>query len=164
MTSQKYFEEAWKNRKLVGGALKAAHVRPDYHLYEDLLQEGVILYAEMLRKLDGQKTRTEIDKLSFKKLLWHIIDTLRREQRVCERNTAIDKAYDLGETAAWDNLVALKNEAKKLSHLEQVILFEHLLEKKTITQLVEECGVPRITLKRLKKQLLGKLRAVMEQQ
>lgn len=164
MTSQKYFEEAQKNRKLVGGALKAAHVRPDYHLYEDLLQEGVILYAEMLCKLDGQKTRTEIDKLSFKKLLWHIIDTLRREQRVCERNTAIDKAYDLGEAAAWDNLVALKNEAKKLSHLEQVILFEHLLEKKTITQLVEECGVPRITLKRLKKQLLGKLRAVMEQQ
>ena len=163
MTSQKYFEEAWKNRKLVGGALKAAHVRPDYHLYEDLLQEGVILYAEMLRKLDSKKTRTEIDKLSFKKLLWHIIDTLRREQRVCERNTAIDKAYDLGEAAAWDNLVALKNEAKKLSHLEQVILFEHLLEKKTITQLVEECGVPRITLKRLKKQLLGKLRAVMEQ-
>lgn len=163
MTSQKYFEEAWKNRKLVGGALKAAHVRPDYHLYEDLLQEGVILYAEMLCKLDGQKTRTEIDKLSFKKLLWHIIDTLRREQRVCERNTAIDKAYDLGEAAAWDNLVALKNEAKKLSHLEQVILFEHLLEKKTITQLVEECGVPRITLKRLKKQLLGKLRNVMEQ-
>ena len=163
MTSQKYFEEAWKNRKLVGGALKAAHVRPDYHLYEDLLQEGVILYAEMLRKLDGQKTRTEIEKLSFKKLLWHITDTLRCEQRVCERNTAIDKAYDLGEAAAWDNLVALKNEAKKLSHLEQVILFEHLLEKKTITQLVEECGVPRITLKRLKKQLLGKLRAVMEQ-
>lgn len=66
--------------------------------------------------------------------------------------------YDLG----GDNLVALKNEAKKLSQLEQVILFEHLLEKKTITQLVEECGVPRITLKRLKKQLLQKLRNVME--
>ena len=109
MTSQKYFEEAWKNRKLVGGALKAAHVRPDYHLYEDLLQDGVILYADMLSKLDGQKTRNEIDKLSFKKVLWHIIDTLRREQRVCERNTTIDKAYDLGEAAAWDNLVALKS-------------------------------------------------------
>ena len=70
--------------------------------------------------------------------------------------------YDLGEAAAWDNLVALKNEAKKLSQLEQVILFEHLLEKKTITQLVEECGVPRITLKQLKKQLLQKLRNVVE--
>lgn len=162
MTSQKYFEEAWNNRKLVGGALKAAHVRPDYHLYEDLLQDGVILYADMLRKLDGQKPRTEIDKLSFKKILWQTIDALRREQRVFEHNTAIDEAYDLGEAAAWNNLVALKNEAKKLSQLEQVILFEHLLEKKTITQLVEECGVPRITLKRLKKQLLGKLRAVME--
>ena len=113
MTSQKYFEEAWKNRKLVGGALKAAHVRPDYHLYEDLLQEGVILYAEMLRKLDGQKTRTEIDKLSFKKVLWQTVDALRREQRVCEHNTTIDEVYNLGEAAAWDNLVALKNEAKK---------------------------------------------------
>lgn len=163
MTSQKYFEEAWKNRKLVGGALKAAHVRPDYHLYEDLLQEGVILYAEMLRKLDGQKVRSEINKLSFKKVLWQTIDALRREQRVCERNTAIDEAYDLGKTEAWDNLVALKDEVNKLSQLEQVILFEHLLEKKTITQLVKECGIPRITLKRLKKQLLGKLRNVMEQ-
>lgn len=77
MTSQKYFEEAWNNRKLVGGALKVAHVRPDYHLYEDLLQDGVILYADMLRKLDGQKPRTEIDKLSFKKVLWQTIDALR---------------------------------------------------------------------------------------
>lgn len=121
------------------------------------------MYAEMLRKLDGQKTRSEIDKLSFKKVLWQTIDALRREQRVCERNTAIDEAYDLGKTEAWNNLVALKNEIKKLNQLEQVILFEHLLEKKTITQLVEECGIPRITLKRLKKQLLGKLRNVMEQ-
>ena len=72
--------------------------------------------------------------------------------------------YDLGEAAAWDNLVALKNEAKKITQREQEILFEHLLEKKTITQLVEECGVPRITLKRLKKQLLRKLRNVMEKQ
>lgn len=163
MTSQNYFEEAWKNRKLVGGALKAAHVRPDYHLYEDLLQDGVILYAEMLCKLDGQKFRSEIDKLSFKKVLWQTIDSLCREQRVCEHNTGIDEAYDLGKNEAWDNLIALKNEAKKLSQLEQIILFEHLLEKKTITQLVEECGVPRITLKRLKKQLLDKLCAVMEQ-
>lgn len=117
----------------------------------------------MLHKLDGQKTRNDIDKLSFKKILWQTIDILRREQRVCEHNAAIDEAYDLGETASWDNLVALKNEVKKLSQLEQVILFDHLLERKTITQLVEECGVPRITLKRLKKQLLQKLHALLEQ-
>ena len=72
--------------------------------------------------------------------------------------------YDLGEAAAWDNLVALKNEAKKLSQLEQVIRFEQLLDKKTVTQLVEECGVPRIKQKQLKKQLLQKLRNVMEKQ
>lgn len=108
MTSQKYFEEAWNNRKLVGGALKAAHVRPDYHLYEDLLQDGVILYADMLRKLDGQKPRTEIDKLSFKKVLWQTIDALRREQRVFEHNTTIDEAYNLGEAAAWNKPCCIK--------------------------------------------------------
>ena len=102
-------------------------------------------------------------KICCKKVLWQTIDALRREQRVCEHNTAIDEAYDLGEAATWDNLVALKNEVKNLSQLEQVILFEHLFERKNITQLVEECGVPRITLKRLKKQLLQKLHVLLEQ-
>ena len=51
MISQNSFRNAWENRKLVGGALKAAHVRPDYHLYEDLFQEGLIVYAEMLEEM-----------------------------------------------------------------------------------------------------------------
>ena len=65
MTKQNYFIEAWKNRKLIGGALKAAHVRPDYHLYEDLFQEGLILYAEMLEHLISEKTRTELISLAL---------------------------------------------------------------------------------------------------
>lgn len=46
MISQNSFKKAWENRKLVGGALKAAHVRPDYHLYEDLFQEGSLADIE----------------------------------------------------------------------------------------------------------------------
>ena len=46
MISQNSFRKAWENRKLVGGALKAAHVRPDYHLYEDLFQEGSLADIE----------------------------------------------------------------------------------------------------------------------
>lgn len=83
MISQNSFKKAWENRKLVGGALKAAHVRPDYHLYEDLFQEGLIVYAEMLEELATNKARTEIDKLSFKKVLWRTLNRLKREQRVC---------------------------------------------------------------------------------
>lgn len=126
MISQNSFRKAWENRKLVGGALKAAHVRPDYHLYDDLFQEGLIVYAEMLEELAIDKARTEIDKLSFKKVLWQTLNRLKREQRVCERNTDMNEAYDLGKEADWNNLVVLKQEVNKLSKMEQVIFYDHL--------------------------------------
>lgn len=126
MISQNSFKKAWENRKLVGGALKAAHVRPDYHLYYDLFQEGLIVYAEMLEELATDKASTEIDKLSFKKVLWQTLNWLKREQRVCERNTDMNEAYDLGEEADWNNLVVLKQEVNKLSKMEQVIFYDHL--------------------------------------
>ena len=126
MISQNSFRKAWENRKLVGGALKAAHVRPDYHLYYDLFQEGLIVYAEILEELATDKARTEIDKLSFEKVLWQTLNRLKREQRVCERNTDMNEAYDLGEEADWNNLVVLKQEVNKLSKMEQVIFYDHL--------------------------------------
>lgn len=125
MISQNGFRKAWENRKLVGGALKAAHVRPDYHLYDDLFQEGLIVYAEMFEELATDKARTEIDKLSFKKVLWQTLNRLKRKQRVCERNTDMNEAYDLGEEAYWNNLVVLKQEVNKLSKMEQVIFYDH---------------------------------------
>lgn len=85
MISQNSFRKAWENRKLVAGALKAAHVRPDYHLYEDLFQEGLIVYAEMLEELATNKARTEIDKLSFKKVL--LADTEQIEAQTTRLRT-----------------------------------------------------------------------------
>ena len=95
-------------------------------MYEDLFQEGLIVYAEMLEELATDKARTEIDKLSFKKVLWQTLNRLKREQRVCERNTDMNEAYDLGEEADWNNLVVLKQEVNKLSKMEQVIFYDHL--------------------------------------
>ena len=80
----------------------------------------------MLEELATEKTRTEIDKLSFKKVLWQTLNRLKREQRVCERNTDMNEAYDLGEEADWNNLVVLKQEVNKLSKMEQVIFYDHL--------------------------------------
>ncbi|NRO32066.1 hypothetical protein IMAU60211_00158 [Lactobacillus helveticus] len=161
MISQNSFRKAWENRKLVGGALKAAHVRPDYHLYEDLFQEGLIVYAEMLEELATNKALTEIDKLSFKKVLWRTLNRLKCEQRVCERSTNMDEAYDLGEEADWNNLVVLKQEVNKLSKMEQVIFYDHLLSNKKITELAAEYGTSRRTLTRLKHDLLVKLRKML---
>lgn len=158
MISQKNFKQAWENRKLVGGALQAAHVRPDYHLYEDLFQEGLIMYATMLDELSSEKSRVEIDKLSFRKILWQTLNALRREQRHCENDTSLDEAYDLGEEKNLETLMILKQEAQNMTKVEQKILFEHLLGDKTLKIIAVECDVPRRSLNRLKRGLLDKLR------
>ena len=62
----------------------------------------------------------------------------------------MDEAYDLGEEADWNNLVVLKQEVNKLSKMEQVIFYDHLLSNKKITELVAEYRISRRTLTRLK--------------
>ena len=115
----------------------------------------------MLEELATEKARTEIDKLSFKKVLWQTLNRLKRKQRVCECNTDMDEAYDLGEKADWNNLVVLKREVNKLTEMEQIIFYEYLLSDKKITQLAAEYGTSRRTLTRLKHDLLVKLRKML---
>lgn len=79
-------------------------------------------------------------RIYFKKVLWQTLNRLKRKQRVCERNTDMDEAYDLGEKADWNNLVVLKREVNKLTEMEQIIFYEHLLSDKKITQLAAEYG------------------------
>ena len=70
MIREESFIKAWENRRLVGGAIKAAGVRRDYQDYADLFQDGVLIYAGMIEESQGQN----IDKLAFKKILWHTQD------------------------------------------------------------------------------------------
>ena len=76
MIKEESFIKAWENRRLVCGAIKAAGVRKDYQEYADLVQDGVLIHAGMLDKSQGQN----IDRLAFKKILWHTLDELRKVQ------------------------------------------------------------------------------------
>lgn len=76
MIKEESFIKAWENRRLIYGAIKAAGVRKDYQEYADLIQDGVLIYAGMLEKSQGQ----DIDRLAFKKILWHTLDELRKVQ------------------------------------------------------------------------------------
>ena len=155
MIREESFIKAWENRRLVGGAIKAAGVRPDYQDYADLFQDGVLIYAGMLEESQGQ----DIDKLAFKKILWHTLDELRKIQRREEKNQEIEPDQDFVKADIdWNNLIVLKDEAKKLNRVERILLFEHLLAQKEISQLVEQAGCSRRTLQRVKKDLLLKLR------
>ena len=159
MIREESFIKAWENRRLVGGAIKAAGVRRDYQDYADLFQDGVLIYAGMIE----ESTSQNIDKLAFKKILWHTLDELRKNQRRSERNEEINNELETDQDFAkaevdWDSLVVLKDEVKKLNKLERLLFFEHLLAQREISGLVERAGCSRRTLQRVKKGLLLKLR------
>ena len=76
MIKEENFIKAWENRCLVCVAIKAAGVRKDYQEYADLVQNRVLIYAGMLEKSQDH----DIDRLAFKKILWHTLDELRKVQ------------------------------------------------------------------------------------
>ena len=159
MIKEESFIKAWENKRLVCGAIKAAGVRKDYQEYADLVQDGVLIYAGMLEKSQGQN----IDRLAFKKILWHTLDELRKVQRREERSEEINNELELKkEKIEWDNLIILKDKVQELNGIEKLVFFEHLLAQKEITNLVEVAGCSRRTLQRVKKNLLVKLKNALK--
>lgn len=159
MIKEENFIKAWENRRLVCGAIKAAGVRKDYQEYADLVQDGVLIYAGMLEKSQDQ----DIDRLAFKKVLWHTLDELRKVQRREERSEEINNEPEFKkEKIEWDNLIILKDKVKELNGIEKLVFFEHLLAQKEITNLVEVAGCSRRTLQRVKKNLLLKLKNALK--
>ena len=159
MIKEESFIKAWENRRLVCGAIKAAGVRKDYQEYADLVQDGVLIYAGILEKSQGQ----DIDRLAFKKILWHTLDELRKVQRHEEKSEEINNELEFKkEKVEWDNLIILKDKVKELNGIEKLVFFEHLLAQKEITNLVEVAGCSRQTLQRVKMGLLLKLKNALK--
>ena len=159
MIKEESFIKALENRRLVCGAIKDTGVRKDYQEYADLIQDGVLIYAGMLEKSQGQ----DIDRLAFKKILWHTLDELRKVQRREEKSEEINNELEFKkEKVEWDNLIILKNKVKELNEIEKLVFFEHLLAQKEITNLVEVAGCSRRTLQRVKMGLLLKLKNALK--
>lgn len=159
MIKEENFSKAWENRRLIYGAIKAAGVRKDYQEYADLIQDGVLIYAGMLEKSPDQ----DIDRLAFKKIIWHTLDELRKVQRREEKSEDINNELEFKkEKVEWDNLIIFKNKVKELNEIEKLVFFEHLLAQKEITNLVEVAGCSRQTLQRVKMGLLLKLKNALK--
>lgn len=159
MIKEENFIKAWENRRLVCGAIKAAGVRKYYQEYADLVQDGVLIYAGMLENSQDH----DIDRLVFKKILWHTLDELRKVQRREERSEEINNELEFKkEKIEWDNLIILKDKVQELNGIEKLLFFEHLLAQKEITNLVEVAGFSRRTLQRVKKNLLVKLKNALK--
>lgn len=160
--SQKNFMIAWENKRLIRGALKAAHVRMDYSGYDDLYQNAVLTYAEMLEKY-ADKPRKEVDKLSFKKILWSTLNELKKVQRICEHDCSLEEAEKLSEKFNIDDLIILKDEMKKMKELDRAILIEHVTFQRKMTDMDREYDVHRVTLQRTKRRLLNRLKTKMSE-
>ena len=153
------FIKAWENRRLIYGAIKAAGVRKDYQEYADLIQDGVLIYAGILEKSPDQ----DIERLAFKKIIWHTLDELRKVQRREEKSEDINNELEFKkEKVEWDNLIIFKNKVKELNEIEKLVFFEQLLAQKEITNLVELAGCSRRTLQKVKKFLLLKLKNALK--
>lgn len=114
---------------MVCGAIKAAGVRKDYQEYADLVQDGVLIYAGMLEKSQGQ----DIDRLTFKKILWHTLDELRKVQRHEERSEEINNELEFKkEKIEWDNLIILKDKVNQLNEIEKLVFLNICPYKKKL--------------------------------
>ena len=159
MIKEESFIKAWENRRVVCGAIKDAGVRKDYQEYADLIQDGVLIYAGILEKSPDQ----DIDRLAFKKIIWHTLDELRKVQRREEKSEDINNELEFKkEKVEWDNLIILKDKVKELNEIEKLVFFEQLLAQKEITNLVELAGCSRRTLQKVKKFLLLKLKNALK--
>ncbi|MDF7638185.1 sigma-70 family RNA polymerase sigma factor [Lactobacillus sp. ESL0791] len=157
---QRNFLIAWENKRLVAGALKSAHIWPNYANYEDLLQEGICLYAHMLES-HPELSQKDIDRLSFRKIIWYTTDHLRRLQRFNEHNCQLVNAINVGIIFNWDELIVLQQEMDQMTQVERVIFQEHLIAGKTLKSLTTECDLTRVQLQRVKRKLLCRLRQTL---
>lgn len=159
--SQKNFIIAWENKKLIHGALKYAHVRQDYVHYEDLYQNAVLLYAEML-ETNPEMDREKLDKLAFRKIIWRTLNELHKIKLQSERWAAEEDAMELTEENNLDDLIVLKDELEQMEELERAIFLENIIFHKKMSEVKEEYDVCRVTLQRRKRKLLKELREVLK--
>ena len=128
MIKEESFIKAWENRRLVCGAIKAAGVRKDYQEYADLVQDGGVIYAGMLEKSQDH----DIDRLAFKKILWHTLDELRKVQRREERSEEINNELEFKKKFEWNNLIIFKDKVQELNGIEKLVFFNIYSHKKKL--------------------------------
>ena len=133
MIKEESFIKAWENRRLVCGAIKAAGVRKDYQEYADLVQDGGVIYAGMLEKSQDH----DIDRLAFKKILWHTLDELRKVQRREERSEEINNELEFKKKIEWNNLIILKDKVKELNELKNQCFLNTYSHKKKLQILLK---------------------------
>ena len=92
------------------------------------------------------------------------MNELHKVQLNCERDAEMEEAAGISEDKLdWNELLVLKNELQQMSELERKLLIEHIGYQRRIVDLCRDndVAVARVTLQRMKKRLLMRLRDKM---
>ncbi|MCO6542570.1 MAG: sigma-70 family RNA polymerase sigma factor [Lactobacillus sp.] len=154
------FTLAWKEQRLIFGALKRAGVYRSNYLYEDLVQEGYLTYA--LTWSNSHLTGEEFNHYVFQRIVWRTLDLLRHE-RYRQEHSDVDELMisdeQVGEPLFWD--VQVQELLPQLTAVEQQILFKHLLQEQKLSLLAINLGVTPRYLRKVRTQLREKLRPLL---
>lgn len=157
--TQVNLERAWKNRLLVHGALKAAHVSPSSADYDDLFQEGLLIYAQCLGEADLTYSEKSIKNWIFQRIIWMVQDYYRQTHFKYECGEVPEDVAVINEC---DFRLDLRSSLRQLPMLERVVFIQCLHEGRRRPEVCARLGMSYSTFNRVKKRMLENLREMMK--
>ena len=139
---------------VVYGVLKKLHIRHDNPYYDDLVQEGMVAFAEKyIQAINLKKSPGSYLLFIYQGVYWHLLDFLRKEMR---HRAGIEEPDD--ET---DLLAELEDKKKSVGYYDTHIISDELMTQLTreearylslaydygmnITEIAKECQCSRTT-------------------
>lgn len=135
-------------------------------IYEDLFDEGIIIYAQMLT-IHLDMSESEVDRLAFSRIIWRTTYELRHIKFAGDWATCVDDARELIDHSdsmglGSNRMLMLKALVSEMSEVEQRIVYDHLLGGMTMVELAACLDYPVRSLHRIKRKVIARLREGME--
>lgn len=142
------WQTVWDNRGLVYGAVKRAGISRTDRDYEDVIQNGLLLYASMLAENNQSDPG-----LIFQIIKWRSLDYIRA------RNRKIENFNGQNRRLSPADYLTIEAMLQDFSRLELLIFQKHLLAGERLKNLSEISGYSYRTLVRTKSQLCQRFRS-----
>lgn len=152
------FMLALENKCVIFGALKKTRIYNSRFDYDDYVQEAFIVYAKCYQTYSDEWNLVSFNKYAYQKIVWSIIDRLRKEQSYTDSHILDDfESLDFHKREMIDIVRML--DGIKLTKYEKRILFDHWINEMPIrvlaTDLKVSCRYLREVRKKLKRKILA---------
>ncbi|WP_208560065.1 sigma-70 family RNA polymerase sigma factor [Marinilactibacillus kalidii] len=153
---------------IVFGAMKKMGIRYDHMNYDDFIQIGrlklVGAYQSFPKDLHQETYFYQFTGYAYRKVYWGLMDQIRKEQKVFEREAALPESYKERGTVdhqAFDQEIIVwtmfSSMLQCLTEKEQLYLKYLVMDQLTITEIAKKLQVSRKTVYTWKKQVAKKL-------